>query len=61
MRSEIGRQLEPLGVRIDAAANQDAAPDTRIDTGGSAVAVHVIAAREELVIAERVRTALAIE
>lgn len=59
-RLEICRQLEPLGVCIDAAANQRATPDTCIDTVESTVAVHVITAREELVIAECVRMVVGI-
>jgi acetate kinase len=59
MRAAVCDRLAFLGIRLDARANADAVPDVEISARGSAVSVHVIAAREDLVIAREMRRALA--
>ena len=54
-RSEVCRRLSFLGVQLDGRRNQAATPDCRVDAQDSPVAVHVVASREELVIARAVR------
>ena len=51
VRAEICRRLAFLGIELDAAANESAAPDAHIATPASAVRVVVVAAREEIVVA----------
>jgi acetate kinase len=59
VRARICDSLEWLGVRLDAAANDDAVGvASRITNMGSVVAVDVIPVDEELLIAERVRDSL---
>ncbi len=48
-----------LGVELDREVNATAAPDADVATGGSAVRVHVVRAREDLVIARAVARVLA--
>jgi acetate kinase len=55
IRSAICRRLAFLGVDVDEAANKRAGGDARIDAQSSAVAVHVIRAREDVVLARAVR------
>jgi acetate kinase len=55
IRSAICARLAFLGVELDEAANEQAAADARIDRELSAVAVHVIRAREDVVVARAVR------
>jgi acetate kinase len=52
-------QLGFLGVELDHEANAVATPDADVATGGSAVRVYVVRAREELVIARAVARVLA--
>ncbi len=59
VRARLCRGLEWLGVRLDTAANDDAAGlAARITSSSSAIAIDVIPVDEELLIAERVRDAL---
>jgi acetate kinase len=55
IRTAICARLASLGVELDPAANDRAVADTRIDRGSSAVTVHVIRAREDVVVARAVR------
>ena len=55
IRTAICARLASLGVELDPAANDRAVADTRIERGSSAVAVHVIRAREDVVVARAVR------
>jgi acetate kinase len=55
IRTAICARLASLGVELDPAANDRAVADTRIDRGSSTVAVHVIRAREDVVVARAVR------
>ena len=48
-----------LGVELDREVNATAAPDADVTTGGSAVRVYVVRAREDLVIARAVARVLA--
>ena len=59
VRERVCARLGFLGVELDPAANAQATPDARLSGDGSRVAVHVIAAREELVVARAVRRVLA--
>ena len=59
VRRRVCERLGFLGVEVDQAANEAAQPDTEVAAPDSAVRVHVIRAREELVIARAVRTLLA--
>ena len=58
VRAEICRRLAFLGIELDAAANESAAPDVDIATRASAVRVVVVAAREDIVVARAVRALL---
>jgi len=58
VRERICRRLAFLGVELDDAANASATPDAEIAAGASAVGVHVIRSREELVIARAVARVL---
>jgi acetate kinase len=51
--------LAHLGVELDDRRNRDAEPDVEVGTGGAAVRVLVLRAREDLEIARATRTALA--
>jgi acetate kinase len=51
LRAEVGRGLECLGVRLDAAANEACTPDADIAAADSAARVIVIHTREELLVA----------
>ena len=57
-RAAISRRLAFLGVQLDEEANASATPDAKLSALGSRVAVHVIAAREDLVIARETRRVL---
>jgi acetate kinase len=59
VRSAVCDRLGFLGVELDPEANMRAAPDAEISGAGSTVAVHVVAAREEIVIAREARALLA--
>jgi acetate kinase len=59
VRARICRDLEWLGVTLDAAANDEAVGVAgRITTASSPIAIHVVPVDEELLIAERVRDSL---
>jgi len=57
-RAAICQRLAFLGVQLDEDANAGATPDAELSAPGSRVAVHVIAAREDIVIARGTRRAL---
>lgn len=57
-RAAICARLAFLGVQFDEEANASATPDAELSAPGSRVAVHVIAAREDVVIARETRSAL---
>jgi acetate kinase len=57
-RAEICKRLAFLGVQLDEEANASVTPDAELSAPGSRVAVHVIAAREDIVIACETRRAL---
>ena len=57
-RAAICKRLAFLGVQLDEEANASATPDAELSAPGSRVAVHVIAAREDVVIAREARRAL---
>jgi acetate kinase len=59
VRSAICGRLAFLGVRLDEAANERVDGDGRIDSPSSAVAVHVVRAREDVVVARAVRAVTA--
>jgi len=59
VRDRVCARLAYLGIALDAERNRGAVPDTRIDGPASAVAVHVIHTREELVAARAARRLLA--
>ncbi len=59
VRARVCERVAFLGVELDVEANADAVPDMVVGTPGSTVRVHVIGAREELVIARAVRSVLA--
>jgi acetate kinase len=58
VRAEICRRLSFLGIELDVAANESAAPDVDIAAPASAVRVVVVAAREDIVVARAVRALL---
>jgi acetate kinase len=58
VRFAICRQLEFLGISLDEALNRNAAGDTEISASSSSVCVHVISAREDVVVARAVRRLL---
>jgi acetate kinase len=57
-RAAICARLAPLGVELDADANERAEPDCEIGAAGAAAAVHVVRAREEIVAARAARSLL---
>jgi acetate kinase len=57
-RAAICGRLAFLGVELDERANAGATADALVSTGGSPVAVHVVAAREDAVIARETRRVL---
>jgi acetate kinase len=59
VRRDVCERLGFIGVSLDETANDSATPDAVVSAQGSAVAIHVVAAREELVIADDVRRLLA--
>ena len=59
VRADVCRRLEFLGCELDRETNEGAVPDAVVSTRGSAVAVHVIGAREDVVAAEAARRLLA--
>jgi acetate kinase len=58
VRSAVCGRLAFLGVRLNEAANADATPDAELSEPDSRVAVWVVAAREDVVIARETRRAL---
>ncbi|HEV2591600.1 MAG TPA: acetate kinase, partial [Gaiellaceae bacterium] len=58
VRADICRQLAFLGVELDAGANAIGQPDTDLARAGSPVAVRVVTAREDVMIARGVRALL---
>jgi acetate kinase len=58
LRRDISARLAFLGVELDEAANETVAGEATVSTAGSAVAVHVLPAREDIVIARAVRSTL---
>ena len=58
LRSAICRQLDFLGVSVDEALNKSADADTEISASSSSVRVHVVTAREDVVVARAVRSLL---
>lgn len=56
IRSAICGRLALLGVDLDEAANERVDGDARIDTPSSVVGIHVVRAREDVVVARAVRT-----
>ena len=60
VRAAVCARLGFLGIRLDPAANQRAAPDVDIAAAGSAARVLVVAAREDLVVARAVRRLLGV-
>ncbi len=61
VRARVCERLSFLGIELDTTANADATSDTDVAAAGSAVRVHVIRAREELVVAQAVRALLSLE
>ena len=59
VRAAVCARLAALGVVLDPEANERADADARIDAPASAVQVHVVAAREDVVAARAVRELLA--
>jgi len=59
IRERVCTRLAFLGLALDSAANAFADADADVAAPGSAVRVHIVRAREELVIARAVRTLLA--
>jgi acetate kinase len=57
-RAAICKRLAFIGLQLDEDANASATPDAELSGPGSRVAVHVIAAREDIVIARETRRAL---
>jgi acetate kinase len=55
VRERVCERLGFLGIELDREANRAAVPDARIQAPSSRVAVHVLGAQEELVIARAVR------
>ena len=58
VRADVCSRLAFLGCVLDEHANETAVPDAVVSTGGSAVAVHVVAAREDVVAADAARRLL---
>jgi acetate kinase len=59
VRERVCERLVFLGIGLDSAANASAGADADVAAPGSAVRVHIVRAREELVIARAVRALLA--
>jgi acetate kinase len=59
VRADVCARLAFLGCALDERANEAAAPDAVVSAPGSAVAVHVVAAREDVVAADAARRLLA--
>ena len=55
VRARVCERLRFLGIELDADANESAVPDADVATGGSAVRVLVVAAREDVVAARAAR------
>lgn len=53
LRAEICRDLDFAGIALDAAKNAAAAGEARIDAAGSAAAIWVVPANEELIVARQ--------
>jgi acetate kinase len=58
VRSAVCRQLDLLGISIDEAVNRSVTGDSTISASSSSVRVHVVPAREDVVVARAVRTLL---
>ncbi len=58
VRARVCERLSFLGLELDSSANADAQPDVDVAAPRSRVRVHVVQAREELVIARAVRALL---
>ena len=58
VRAEVCRRLAFLGVELDSDANASASGDTDLTAAGSRVAIRVVTAREDVMIARGVRSAL---
>jgi acetate kinase len=58
VREQVCARLGFLGVELELGANREAVPDAEIQAPSSPVVVHVLRAREELVIARAVRDVL---
>lgn len=58
VRARVCERLSFLGIELDATANADVTTDADVAAAGSAVRVHVIRAREELVVAQVVQALL---
>jgi acetate kinase len=56
VRSAICRQLAFLGISLDEAANEGARGDNEVSASSSSVRVHVVTAREDVVVARAVRS-----
>jgi acetate kinase len=59
VRAQVCERLRFLGVELDGDTNRRARPDAEVGRPGAPVAIHVVRAREELVIARAVRSLLA--
>jgi acetate kinase len=58
IRAAVAERLRFLGVELDGGRNRDAVPDCVVSSDASAVRVHVVRAREELVAARAARAVL---
>jgi acetate kinase len=58
VRARVCERLAFLGLELDSSANAGAQPDVDVAAARSQVRVHVVRAREELVIARAVRALL---
>jgi acetate kinase len=56
VRAAICRRLDFVGISVDEALNRTARGDTEISAPSSSVRVHVVSAREDIVVARAVRT-----
>jgi acetate kinase len=61
VRERVCERLAFLGIALDSAANASADADADVAAPGSPVRVHIVRAREELVIARAVRALLAVD
>ncbi|HSC73063.1 MAG TPA: hypothetical protein VLB89_02775 [Gaiellaceae bacterium] len=59
VRAAVAERLRFLGVELDERRNREAVPDCVVSRDGSAVSVHIVRAREELVAARATRAVLA--